>query len=62
MFIVTPMDYTVHVIFQARIPEWVAVPFFREISQPRNRTQASHIADKFFLSEPLGKPTDNSRK
>ena len=25
------MDYTVHGILQARILEWVAVPFFREI-------------------------------
>ena len=54
MFIVTPMDYTVHVIFQARIPEWVAVPFFREISQPRNRTKASHIAGEFFTVQATG--------
>ena len=24
-----PMDYTVHGILQARILEWVAIPFFR---------------------------------
>ena len=54
MFIVNPMDYTVHVLFQARIPEWVAVPFFREISQPRNRTQASHIAGEFFTVQATG--------
>ena len=24
-----PMDYTVHEILQARVLEWVAVPFFR---------------------------------
>ena len=26
-----PMDYTVHGILQARILEWVAFPFFKEI-------------------------------
>ena len=29
-----PMDYTVHGILQARILEWVAVPFSRGSSQP----------------------------
>ena len=31
-----PMDYTVHGILQARILEWVAVPFSRGSSQPRD--------------------------
>ena len=31
-----PMDYTVHGILQARILEWVAVPFSRGSSQPRS--------------------------
>ena len=31
-----PMDYTVHGILQARILEWVAFPFSRIPSQPRN--------------------------
>ena len=43
-----PMDYTVHVILQARILEWVAVPFSRGSSQPRDRTQVSCIAGRFF--------------
>ena len=43
-----PMDYTVHGILQARILEWVAVPFFRGSSQPRNRTQVSCTAGRFF--------------
>ena len=29
-----PMDYTVHRILQARILEWVAIPFSRGSSQP----------------------------
>ena len=31
-----PMDYTVHGILQARILEWVAFPFSRDSSQPRD--------------------------
>ena len=43
-----PMDYTVHGILQARIPEWVAFPFSRGSSEPRDQTQVSHIAGRFF--------------
>jgi len=39
---------SVHGILQARILEWVAIPFFRGSSQPRDRTQVSYIADGFF--------------
>ena len=45
-----PMDYTVRGILQARILEWVPVPFCRGSSQPRDQTQASHIAGRFFAS------------
>ena len=45
-----PKDYTVHRILQARILEWVAFPFSRGSSQPRNRTQVSCIAGRFFTS------------
>ena len=45
-----PMDYTVHGILQARILEWAAFPFSRGSSQPRDQTQASHIAGVFFTS------------
>ena len=31
-----PTDYTVHGILQARILEWVALPFSRGSSQPRD--------------------------
>ena len=31
-----PMDYIVHGILQARILEWVAIPFSRGSSQPRD--------------------------
>ena len=45
-----PIDYTVHGILQARILEWVAFPFSRGSSQPRDRTQVSSIAGRFFTS------------
>ena len=45
-----PMDYTVHGILQARILEWVAFPFSRGSSQPRDQTQVSHSACAFFTS------------
>ena len=35
-------------IFQARILEWVAMPSSRGCFQPRDRTQVSHIANRFF--------------
>ena len=50
-----PMDYTVHGILQARILEWVAVPFSRGSSQPRDQTQVSQIAGVFFTSRTTGK-------
>ena len=45
-----PMDYAVHGILQARILEWVNVPFSRGSSQPRDQTQVSCIAGGFFTS------------
>ena len=45
-----PMDSLVHGILQARILEWVAFPFSRLSSQPRDRTHVSHTAGRFFTS------------
>ena len=45
-----PMDYIVHGILRARILEWVAFPFSRGSSKPRDQTQVSHIAGGFFTS------------
>ena len=44
------MNYTAHGILQARILEWVAFPFSRGSTQPRNQTQVSCIAGGFFTS------------
>ena len=38
----------VHGILQAKILAWVAIPFSRASSQPRDWTQVSHIACRFF--------------
>ena len=45
-----PLDYSVHGILQARILEWVAFPFSRGSSQPRDWTQVSRTAGEFFTS------------
>ena len=45
-----PMEYSVHRILQARILEWIALPFSRGSSQPRDQTQVSRIAGGFFTS------------
>ena len=45
-----PRGYTVHGILQARILEWVAFPFSRGSSQPRDLTQVSCIAGRLFTS------------
>ena len=37
---------------------WVAFPFSRGSSQPRDQTQISHIAGGFFTSWDTGKPKD----
>ena len=38
----------VHRVFQARILEWVAIPFSRGSSQPRDQTQVCCIASKIL--------------
>ena len=45
-----PMDYTVYGILQARILEWLAFPFSKGSSQPRDWTQVTCIAGRFFTS------------
>ena len=48
-----PMDCSlpgssIHGILQARILEWVAIPFSRASSQPRDQTLVSCSAGRFF--------------
>ena len=40
--------FLVQGILQARILEWIAIPFSRGSSQPRDQTQVSHTAGRFF--------------
>ena len=44
------MDYTVHGILQARMLEWVAFPFSKGSSQPRNQAGVSCIAARLFTN------------
>ena len=44
----SPPGSSVHGILQARILEWVAVPFSRGSSGPRDQTWVSKIAGRFF--------------
>ena len=52
-----PPRSSVRGILQARILEWVAIPFSRGSSWPRDWTLVSCIAGRFLPSEPSGKPT-----
>ena len=55
-----PMDcglpgFSVHGILQARILEWVAIPFSRGTSQPRDQTLVTCITGRFFTVWATGK-------
>ena len=50
------MDYIVHGILQARILEWVAFPFYRGSSQPRDQIQVSLAEVDSLSTELSGKP------
>ena len=55
------MDCTLSVssvcgLLQARILEWVAIPFSRGSSQPKDQFWVFCIAGRFFMSEPPKKP------
>jgi len=53
-----PMDCIVHGVLQARILEWVAFPFSRGSSQPRDQTQVSALQAESLPTEPPGEPMD----
>ena len=44
----SPPGSSIHGILQARILDWVAISFSRGSSRPRDRTQVSCIAGRFF--------------
>ena len=45
----SPVGFSVHEILQARILEWVAISYSRGSSQPKDWTQVSCIAGRFFI-------------
>ena len=45
----SPSGSSVHGILQAVILEWIAIPFSRGSSQPRDRTPVSYITGRFFI-------------
>ena len=55
-----PAGFSVHGILQARVLEWVAIPFSRRSSWPWDWTQVSYIASRLFTlwatreGQPLG--------
>ena len=46
----SPLGSSVHRIYQARTLEWVAISFSRESSLPKDQTQVSCTAGRFFTS------------
>ena len=50
-----PPGSSVHGTLQARILEWVGIPFSRGSAQPRDRTRVSCMAGQCFTTEPPGK-------
>ena len=51
----SPPGSSVHGISQARMLEWVAIPFSRGCSRPRDRTWSCILQADSLLSEPPGK-------
>ena len=47
-YICSPPGFSIYEILQARILEWLAIPFSRGSSQTRDQTWVSCIAGRFF--------------
>ena len=54
-----PMDYTVHGILQARILEWVAFPFSRDLPNPGIEPRSATQQMDSLPAEPQRKPFKN---
>ena len=48
LFVIPWSVASFHKVPQARVLEWVAIPFFRGSSQPKDRTWVSCTAGRFF--------------
>ena len=58
-----PMDCSLpasslHGIFQARILEWVAIPYPRDLPDPGTKPKSPALQDNSLLSEAPGKPRE----
>ena len=53
-----PMNYTVHGILQARILEWVAFPFSRDLTNPGIEPRSPALQADYLPAEPQGKPSE----
>ena len=51
-----PMDYTVHGILQARILEWVAFSFSRDLPNPGIESRSPTLQADSLPADPQGKP------
>ena len=51
----SPLGYSVHGLLQARILEWVAIPFSRGSSGPRDQTWISCIVGRVFTLSAIEK-------
>ena len=56
----SPPGSSVHEILQARILEWVTIPFSRGSSQSRDQTRSPALQADSSLSEPPGKYRGNT--
>ena len=56
----SPSRSSIHGILQARILEWVVISFSRRTSWPRDLTQVSHVADRFFAIWATRESLENS--
>ena len=58
IFFGNPMYYTVYGILQARILEWVAIPFSRDLPNPGIDPRSPALQEDSLPVEPHGKPPD----
>ena len=56
-----PMDYTVHGILQARIVEWVAIPFSGDLPNLGIKPRSPTVLANSLPAKPLGEPNSALR-
>ena len=52
----SPPGSCVHIILQAKVLQWIAIPFSMASSRPRDQTKVSCIAGRFFTTKHQGSP------